>query len=156
MLIFAHACAGQKGFGRSIGTGDGGYLDIVADFAFYVAVPLGFGFAAPANTLPALVLVAAFTLTGISFLAFATLAAKRGVATEAHGRKSFFYNTGLAEGTETILVFVLMCLWPEQFALFAWIYAGLCLLFCVADCLHLRPDYCAERFLNNNDTRSIV
>ncbi|VXC95952.1 CDP-alcohol phosphatidyltransferase family protein [Sphingomonas sp. AX6] len=106
----------------------GGYLDIVADFAFYVAVPLGFGFAAPANTLPAMVLVAAFTLTGISFLAFATLAAKRGVATEAHGHKSFFYNTGLAEGTETIFVFVLMCLWPEKFALFAWIYASLCLL----------------------------
>jgi len=109
-------------------TDSGGYLDIVADFAFYVAVPLGFGFAVPANAVPAMVLVAAFTLTGISFLAFSTLAAKRGVATEAHGRKSFFYNTGLAEGAETIFVFVLMCIWPEQFALFAWIYAGLCLL----------------------------
>lgn len=106
----------------------GGYLDIVADFAFYVAVPLGFGFAAPANAVPAMILVAAFTLTGISFLAFAALAAKRGIETEAHGRKSFFYNTGLAEGTETILVFVLMCIWPGQFGLFAWIYGGLCLL----------------------------
>ncbi len=106
----------------------GGYLDIVADFAFYVAVPIGFGFAAAGNAIPALVLVGAFTLTGISFLAFATLAAKRGIETAAHGTKSFFYNTGLAEGTETIVVFVLMCLWPAHFALFAWLYASLCLL----------------------------
>lgn len=114
---------------RASGPSDfGGYLDIVSDFAFYVAVPAGFGFAAAGNAIPALVLVGAFTLTGISFLAFATLAAKRGLETAAHGTKSFFYNTGLAEGTETIAVFVLMCLWPAQFALFAWLYAGLCLL----------------------------
>ncbi len=106
----------------------GGYLDIVADFAFYVAVPVGFGFTAAGNAVPAMVLIATFTLTGISFLAFATLAAKRRIETDAHGRKSFFYNTGLVEGTETIMVFVLMCLFPAQFALFAWVYAGLCLL----------------------------
>lgn len=106
----------------------GGYLDIVADFAFYVAIPLGFAFAAPGNTLPAAVLVASFTLTGISFLGFAVMAAKRGIETSAHGRKSFFYNTGLAEGTETIVVFIAMCLWPAAFPLIAYGYAGLCLL----------------------------
>lgn len=105
----------------------GGYLDIVADFAFYVAVPLGFAFAAPeTNALPAAVLLAAFTLTGISFLAFAVMAAKRGAETTAHGRKSFFYNTGLAEGTETILAFAAMCLWPQHFAAIAWGYSALC------------------------------
>lgn len=106
----------------------GGYLDIVSDFAFYVAVPLGFGFAATASMVPAMVLIAAFTLTGISFLAYAAIAAKRGIETAAHGRKSFFYDTGLAEGTETIAVFVLMCIWPAHFAIFAWGYAALCLL----------------------------
>lgn len=106
----------------------GGYLDIVADFAFYVAVPLGFAFAARANALPAAVLLAAFTLTGISFLAFATMAAKRGLETAAHGRKGFFYNTGLAEGGETIAAFVAMCLWPQHFAAIAWGYSALCLL----------------------------
>jgi phosphatidylglycerophosphate synthase len=104
----------------------GGYLDIVCDFAFYVAVPVGFGFADPANLPYAMLLLAAFTLTGVSFLAFATLAAERGLETRAHGEKSFFYNTGLAEGTETILAFVLMCLWPTQFPLIAAVYAGLC------------------------------
>jgi phosphatidylglycerophosphate synthase len=74
------------------------------------------------------VLLATFALTGTSFLAFATIAAKRGIETTAHGRKSFFYNTGLAEGTETIAAFVLMCLWPAQFATIAFVYAGLCVL----------------------------
>lgn len=106
----------------------GGYLDIVADFIFYVSVPLGFALADPANALPAALLLASFTLTGISFLAFATLAAKRGIETAAHGRKSFFYNTGLAEGAETIAVFIAMCLWPDWFATIAYGYAVLCLL----------------------------
>ena len=106
----------------------GGYFDIVADFAFYVSVPLGFGVLSPANTLPALVLVASFVLTGVSFLAFAVIAAKRGEETQAHGRKSFFYSTGLAEGAETIAVFIAMCLFPAWFGTIAHAYAGLCAL----------------------------
>jgi phosphatidylglycerophosphate synthase len=106
----------------------GGYFDIVADFAFYVSIPLGFGILSPANTLPALVLVASFVLTGVSFLAFAVIAGKRGATTEAHGKKSFFYSTGLAEGTETIIVFIAMCLFPAWFGTIAYAYAGLCVL----------------------------
>jgi phosphatidylglycerophosphate synthase len=106
----------------------GGYFDIVADFAFYVSIPLGFGLLASGNTLPALVLVASFVLTGVSFLAFAVVAAERGEETEAHGKKSFFYSTGLAEGTETIAVFIAMCLFPAWFSVIAYAYAGLCVL----------------------------
>lgn len=106
----------------------GGYFDIVADFAFYVSVPLGFGVMAAGNTLPALVLTASFVLTGVSFLAFAVIAAERGDATAAHGKKSFFYSTGLAEGAETIAVFIAMCLFPAWFAVIAYTYAGLCVL----------------------------
>lgn len=106
----------------------GGYLDIVSDFVFYVAVPVGFALTSPANHLPSLVLVASFTLTGISFLAFAALAAKGGLETQAHGRKSFFYDTGLAEGAETIAVFVAMTLFPAHFGVIATTYAALCFL----------------------------
>lgn len=113
---------------RARGPSDlGGYFDIVADFAFYVAIPTAFGIMDPANTLPALVLVASFVLTGVSFLAFAVIAAKRGEETRAHGRKSFFYSTGLAEGAETIAVFIAMCLAPQWFAPIAYAYAALCL-----------------------------
>lgn len=106
----------------------GGYFDIVADFAFYVSVPLGFGILGAANTLPALVLVASFVLTGVSFLAFAVIAGQRGATTEAHGKKSFFYSTGLAEGAETIVVFIAMCLFPAWFGPLAYGYAALCVL----------------------------
>ena len=106
----------------------GGYLDILCDYVFYLAVPLGFGLAAPGNLPFALFLVASFTLTAVSFLAYAALAARRGLETRAHGLKSFFYSTGLAEGAETLLAFGLMCLWPAGFPLIATIFGGLCLL----------------------------
>lgn len=106
----------------------GGFLDILCDFAFYVAVPLGFANAAPANSLPAAMLIASFTITGVSFLAFAAIAGKRGLETSAHGRKSFFYSTGLAEGGETIAVFILMCLLPQWFPAIAYSFAVVCLL----------------------------
>lgn len=106
----------------------GGYFDIIADFAFYVALPIGFAVADPVNALAALVLVASFVLTGVSFLAFATIAAKRGVETGAHGKKSFYYSTGLAEGGETIAIFIAMSLWPHAFVPLAYSYAALCLL----------------------------
>lgn len=123
----------------------GGYLDIVADYVFYIAVPLGFGFADPANLPYALVLVASFTLTAVSFLAYATLAAKRGVETQAHGRKSFFYSTGLAEGAETIATFVLMCLLPSHFALIAVLFAVLCLATVVQRSLIARAEFRGDR-----------
>jgi phosphatidylglycerophosphate synthase len=106
----------------------GGYLDSLADYGFYVAVPLGFGLAVPANAVPAMALIASFTLTCASFLVFAAIAAKRGAQSAAHGTKSFFYSTGLAEGAETIAVFAAMCLWPAQFAAIAYLFAALCLL----------------------------
>jgi phosphatidylglycerophosphate synthase len=130
-LILANRAAdGLDGaVARAQGPSDlGGYFDIVADFAFYVSIPLAFGLRAPADTLPALVLVASFVLTGVSFLAFAVIAAKRGASTEAHGKKSFFYSTGLAEGAETIAVFIAMCLVPDWFGVIAYAYAGLCVL----------------------------
>jgi phosphatidylglycerophosphate synthase len=130
---------------RARGISDiGGYLDTLADFAFYVAVPLGFGFAGPENTAPAMVLIASFTLTCASFLAFAAIAAKRGEETTAHGTKSFFYSTGLAEGAETIAVFAAMCLWPAQFAVIAYAFAALCLLTVVQRSLMARRAFGAR------------
>lgn len=114
---------------RASGISDfGGYLDTLADYVFYVAVPVAFGLATPANTAPAMLLVASFTLTCASFLVFAAIAAKRGQETAAHGTKSIFYSTGLAEGAETIAAFVAMCLWPEQFPAIAIGFAMLCLV----------------------------
>ncbi|MFZ5790317.1 MAG: CDP-alcohol phosphatidyltransferase family protein [Pseudomonadota bacterium] len=104
----------------------GGFLDIVLDFLLYAAVPVGFALADPANAVPATVLIFAFVGTGSSFLAFAAVAARRGIAGGAHPDKALFYLGGLTEGAETILFFVLICLFPAAFPTLAWIFAGLC------------------------------
>ena len=89
----------------------GAFLDITLDFLFYAAIPLAFGLSDPAaNALPAAVLLAAFIGTGTSFLAFAIMAEKRGEKSTAYPSKSFYYLGGLAEGSETVLCFVAMCL----------------------------------------------
>jgi len=107
----------------------GGFLDIVGDFIIYAGVPFAFALADPAaNALPAAFLVFSFVGTGSSFLAYAIMAAKRGITTELRGRKSLYYLGGLTEGFETIVVFVLACLWPAWFPLIAWLYGGLCWL----------------------------
>lgn len=113
---------------RRLGPTDfGGYLDIVLDFLVYAAIPVGFaGADSDANALAAAVLIFSFMGTGSSFLAYAILAAKRGLSTELRGRKSFYYLGGLTEGTETAAFFVLCFLLPQHFAVLAYIFAALC------------------------------
>ena len=107
----------------------GGFLDIVCDFIFYAGVPFAFALADPAgNGLAAAFLVFSFVGTGASFLAFAVMAAKRGLSTELRGRKSLYYLGGLTEGTETIAAFVLACLFPGAFPVIAWTFGALCWL----------------------------
>ena len=106
----------------------GGYLDTLADFLFYVLVPVAFAIWAPGNQLPALLLVASFTLTAVSFLGFAAIAARRGEEMGAHGPKAFIYSTGLMEGGETIAFFILFCLFPAFFPTLALVFAGLCVV----------------------------
>jgi phosphatidylglycerophosphate synthase len=110
-------------------TDRGAFLDITLDFLFYASVPLAFAFADPAcNALPAAVLLAAFIGTGSSFLAFAVLAQKRGIASSDYPNKGLYYLGGLTEATETLICFALMCLWPGKFAWWAWGFAALCAL----------------------------
>jgi phosphatidylglycerophosphate synthase len=104
----------------------GGYLDILCDFIFYAAVPLGFALARPENGAAAAFLIFSFVGTGSSFLAYAAIASKRGLESARHGPKSIFYLGGLTEGTETILCFVAMCLFPISFPTLAYLFGALC------------------------------
>lgn len=106
----------------------GGYLDIVLDFIFYSGVPFAFAISRPEFSLPAAFLIYSFIGTGGSFLAYAVFAAKRTAASKCERQKSFFYSAGLMEGTETIVFFVLFCLFPERFAILAWTFGALCWL----------------------------
>jgi phosphatidylglycerophosphate synthase len=112
---------------RRVGLSDfGGYLDIVADMIFYGAVVYGFALAQPGNAAWAALLLVSFLGTSSSFLAWAIVAAKRGLETQAQGRKSFFYSFGLIEGTETVAFLIAICIVPHYFVVLAAIFAGLC------------------------------
>lgn len=108
-------------------TDAGGFLDIVLDFIFYSAVVFGFLLAAPEqNAIAAGVLLVTFMGTGATFLAFASVAGKRGIENPDYPNKSLHYMGGLTEGFETILAFVAFCLWPQHFAALAYVFAGAC------------------------------
>ncbi|RDH43228.1 CDP-alcohol phosphatidyltransferase family protein [Zooshikella ganghwensis] len=110
-------------------TDSGSFLDITLDFIFYAAVVFGFALARPEeNGLYAALLLFGFMGTGASFLAFAVLAKKYQLTNPHFPHKSLFYLNGLTEGTETILFFVLFCVFPNNFPMLASTFAVLCLL----------------------------
>lgn len=105
----------------------GGFLDITLDFLFYAAIPLGFILANPAqNAIAGAILLATFIGTGSSFLAFAIAAEKFKLDKPQFKYKSFYYLNGLTEGTETIALFVAFCIWPQNFAIMASLFAAAC------------------------------
>lgn len=115
---------------RIQGTTDvGGFLDIVLDFIFYASIVLGFALASPEkNALFACLLLFAFMGTASSFLAFASIAAKRGIDNPVYQNKSLYYLGGLAEGTETIIFFISMCLFPAFFPAIAVVFSVICFI----------------------------
>lgn len=107
----------------------GGFLDITLDFVFYSAVILGFALSDPAkNSLAATFLIFSFIGTGSSFLAFAVMAEKYNIERMQFANKSLYYLNGLTEGTETILFYIAICLWPTNFPALATGFGVLCLI----------------------------
>lgn len=128
LLLASRLCDGLDGAvaAATRRTDRGGFLDITCDFIFYGAVPAAFALRDPdANAVAAVVLLFAFYVNGATFLAYAAIAAKRGLQSTARGLKSIYFTAGLAEGSETILTLILMILFPDWFALIAWVFAGL-------------------------------
>lgn len=106
----------------------GAFLDIVVDFLVYAGMVLGFALRDPTDSVAASVLLFSFIGTASSFLAFALFAKARGITNLRMQQKSMYYLEGLTEGFETILVFSLMCLFPDYFAWLAYGFASLCLV----------------------------
>lgn len=105
----------------------GGFLDICLDFIFYSGVVFGMTLGRPPEEAAyGAFLIWAFIGPIATFLAFAILAAKHGVSTELRGRKSLYYLGGLAEGTETLITFVLFCLFPAWFPIVCVVYGAMC------------------------------
>ncbi len=129
LILLSRLCDGLDGAvaRQTRATDAGGFLDIALDFVFYASIPLAFALADPgANALAAAVLLTAFIGTSSSFLAFAAFASKRGLASLDWPDKSIYFLGGLTEATETLALFMAMCLWPQHFAPLAYGFAALC------------------------------
>lgn len=114
---------------RQSGLSDfGGFLDIVCDFVIYAGIVFAFGVSHHAHLFWASLLVFSFIGPMVSFLAYAILAAKKGVTTVRQGKKTFYYLGGICEGTETATFLILFCLFPQAFGPLSVTFSILCWL----------------------------
>ena len=130
-IIINRICDGLDGAiaRQSKITEAGGFLDISLDFLFYALVPFGFILAnSDQNAIAGALLIVSFVGTGSSFLAFASMAAKLGIENPTYQNKSLYYIAGITEGTETIALFIICCLWPQHFVIYALVFAALCFI----------------------------
>lgn len=100
----------------------GGFLDIVADFSVYAGIILGLAIAIPGARLACVALLAAYYVSGTAFLALSSLAERRRV--RLGDERSLRFVGGLAEGTETIAVYVLLFLLPQDATVIVWAFTA--------------------------------
>ncbi len=97
----------------------GGYLDIMADFAVYAALPIGLAFGEPTagNVAGLVILLASFYINAASWMYLAAILEKRGAGAASRAeRTTVTMPTALIGGTETILFFAAFLLWPMAMA----------------------------------------
>jgi phosphatidylglycerophosphate synthase len=106
----------------------GGFLDIVADFSVYAGIIVGLAVAEPRARLACVALLAAYYVSGTALLALSSLAERSSQAGRGRARlgdeRSLRFTGGLAEGTETIVVYVLLFVLPGSAAVIAWAFTA--------------------------------
>jgi phosphatidylglycerophosphate synthase len=100
----------------------GGFLDIVSDFSIYGGFIVAIAIAEPDARLACVALLTSYYLSGTAFLALSSLLERRGATST--DRRSLRFVGGLAEGTETIVVYILFCVYPSHSAVIAWAFAA--------------------------------
>ncbi len=109
---------------RQVGPTDlGGFLDILADFSIYAGVVLAVAIAVPDARLACAALLVAYYVSGTAFLALSSILERRR-ARDHVDQRSLRFVGGLAEGTETVIVYVLLMVLHQHAALIAWIFAA--------------------------------
>ena len=135
LLVLNRLCDGLDGtMARlTIPSPLGGYLDIVFDFTIYSGFVLAFGLSNSNYTIISMVLLFLYIGTGTTFLARAALQTqldKTHHSSELNQElpKSFYYSSGLIEGTETIIFMILCLLLPNFYIFISIIFGILCLI----------------------------
>ena len=101
----------------------GGMLDFVADFVVYSGFVVGVAIAEPGARLACVVLLATYLVNNVALLSFSSMVER--LRLSFGDERSLRFTTGLAEGTETIVAYVLFCLFPSAAAGIAWGFAAL-------------------------------
>lgn len=100
----------------------GGFLDIVADFSVYAGFVVAVAVAVPGARVASVALLCAYYVSGTAFLALSSLLERRGSSWD--DSRSLRFVGGLAEGAETIVVYLLFCFLPGHAALIAWLFTA--------------------------------
>ena len=109
----------------------GGYLDIVADFAVYAAVPIGLflGRATTELGVSLAFLLGSFYVNAASWMYLSAILEKRSAGASARGElTTVTMPAGLVGGTETILFYAVFLIWPGALPWLFLAMAGLVLL----------------------------
>ena len=99
----------------------GGYLDLMADFMVYAAIPIAiwWGLRAEQSPLALIVMLAVFYINAASWMLLSALVEKTDAMT------SVSMPTGLIEGFETIFFYSLFLLFPAWARELFWVFSAL-------------------------------
>jgi phosphatidylglycerophosphate synthase len=104
-------------------TDRGGFLDVVADFSVYGGFVVAVAIAAPPARNACIVLLFTYYVSGTALLALSSLLERR--RQNGADDRSLRLVGGLAEGFETVVCYVLFCLFPSSAAPIAWVFAAI-------------------------------
>lgn len=109
---------------RQVGPTDlGGFLDIVADFSIYSGFILAIAVEVPEARLACVALLVAYYLSGTALLALSSILERRKLDQHRDARSLRFVG-GLAEGTETVIVYALITVVPQHAETIIWGFAA--------------------------------
>jgi phosphatidylglycerophosphate synthase len=103
-------------------TDAGGFLDIVADFSVYAGIILALAVGMPEVRLACAALLTAYYISGTAFLALSSLAERR--RQWLGDERSLRFVGGLAEGTETVAVYIVLFLLPQYAMVIVWAFTA--------------------------------
>lgn len=107
----------------------GVFLDATLDYIFYAGVIFGFALANPfQNAVAASFLLFSFAAAACAMLAYAVIAYKNNSSQKLELEQSPFYLGGLAQGFETLVALIVLCIIPGWFLQIAIVLGVLCLV----------------------------
>jgi len=99
----------------------GGFTDLLSDFTVYAAIIVAMAIRVSDARIAAIFVLFAYYLSGTAGLAWSSLAARREVVGDS---RTFIFPAGLAEGTETVIAYVVMFAFPSHLEALLWTWSA--------------------------------